>query len=105
MTSSDEDIKSRIDADYIMGLETANKLTHQRFIPEMTANPHPRMLGCAKSIYERRREKVDIQVPRFQDVNTNMDKATEREPIAGQIYMDAMHFGMGASCLQITYET
>jgi hypothetical protein len=31
--------------------------------------------------------------------------ATVDEPFAGQIHMDAMHFGMGNSCLQITYET
>jgi len=31
--------------------------------------------------------------------------ATEDEPNPGFIYMDAMHFGMGNSCLQITYET
>ena len=34
-----------------------------------------------------------------------MTEATEREPFPGQIYMDAMHFGMGCSCLQITYES
>ena len=33
-----------------------------------------------------------------------MSEETEREPFPGQIYMDSMHFGMGASCLQITYE-
>ena len=31
--------------------------------------------------------------------------ASDGEPFAGQIHMDAMHFGMGNSCLQITYET
>lgn len=33
-----------------------------------------------------------------------MTEATEDEPYPGQIYMDAMHFGMGQCCLQITYE-
>jgi glutamate--cysteine ligase catalytic subunit len=31
--------------------------------------------------------------------------ATDDEPYPGFIYMDAMHFGMGNSSLQITYET
>jgi len=31
-------------------------------------------------------------------------QATYNEPFPGQIYMDAMHFGMGCSCLQVTYE-
>lgn len=38
-------------------------------------------------------------------MNTDMETVTEDEPIAGQVYMDCMHFGMGCSCLQITYET
>lgn len=33
-----------------------------------------------------------------------MTEATDDEPYPGQIYMDAMHFGMGQCCLQITYE-
>lgn len=32
-------------------------------------------------------------------------EATADEPFPGFIYMDAMHFGMGCSCLQITYES
>jgi len=48
---------------------------------------------------------VDIQVPIFQDENTNVTEPTEREPYPGKIYMDGMHFGMGCSCLQVTYET
>jgi hypothetical protein len=34
-------------------------------------------------------------VPIFKDKNTNMTEATESEPFPGEIYMDAMHFGMG----------
>ena len=67
---------------------------------------HPRFLGLAQSIYERRgKQKVEIKVPIYQDENTNLTEATEREPFPGNIYMDSMHFGMGSSCLQITYET
>jgi glutamate--cysteine ligase catalytic subunit len=82
-----------------------NKHTHQQFIPEKIASPHPRFLGLAQSIYERRGEKVNIQVPLYPDENTDMAAQTENEPFPGQIYMDAMHFGMGSSCLQITYES
>ena len=58
-----------------------------------------------KSIRERRGEKVKILVPIYPDINTNMTLATPQEPFPGSIYMDAMGFGMGCSCLQITYET
>jgi len=58
-----------------------------------------------KSIRERRGEKVKIVVPIYPDTKTNMTVPTHEEPYPGQIYMDAMHFGMGCSCLQVTYET
>ena len=47
---------------------------------------------------------MDIRVPIFKDERTNLTQATAKEPYPGQIYMDAMHFGMGQCCLQITYE-
>lgn len=81
-----------------------NPWTDGKFVPEFTANPHARFLGLAKSIRERRQEKVCIKSPIFLDKNTSM-VATDEEPFPGFIYMDAMHFGMGNSCLQITYET
>lgn len=58
-----------------------------------------------KSIRERRGEKVKILIPIYPDTKTNLTVPTYEEPYPGQIYMDAMHFGMGCSCLQVTYET
>lgn len=52
-----------------------------------------------KSIRERRGEKVKILVPVYRDAMTNMTEVTKEEPYPGQIYMDAMSFGMGCSCL------
>lgn len=98
MTSTIPANKKQIEEDYAKGLTVANELTHQLFIPEKTASPHPRFLGLARTIYDRRGKKVDIQVPRFQDTKTKK-ATTEREPVPNMIYMDAMHFGMGASCL------
>ena len=45
-------------------------MTEQLFIPEKTASPHPRFLGLAKSIKDRRGKKVEIIVPRYQDSKT-----------------------------------
>lgn len=81
-----------------------NPRTLGDFIPEMTAQSHPRFLGLAQSIRERRGEKVKILSPIYKDVHT-ATQPTSDEPYPGQIYMDQMHFGMGCSCLQITYET
>lgn len=44
-------------------------------------------------------------MPRFVDENTEVNSTSEEEPHAGKIYMDSMHFGLGCSCLQVTYET
>jgi len=38
-------------------------------------------------------------IPLYPDANTNMSVPTSDEPYPGQIYMDAMGFGMGNSCL------
>jgi len=61
----------------------------------------PIFSGLIQSIREHRGEKVDIRVPLFKDENTKLDANGKPE----DIYMDAMHFGMGCSCLQVTFET
>lgn len=104
MTSNDPETRAKIDKAYANGLQKTNPCTKSLFVPEFTASPHPRFLGLAQSIRERREEKVKILSPIYKDVNTSY-QVTEDEPYPGQIYMDAMHFGMGNSCLQITYET
>lgn len=81
-----------------------NQFSKSRFVLDETINSHPRFSGLVKSIRERRGSKVEIKVPIYQDEKTNMTEATEDEPFPGMIYMDAMHFGMGQCCLQITYE-
>jgi len=45
-----------------------------------------------------------IKVPKFMDKNTSIEETTE-EPYKGYIYMDAMGFGMGSCCLQVTYSS
>lgn len=81
-----------------------NDASQSKFVLDSTINSHPRFNNLVKSIRERRGEKVEIRVPLFKDERTNMTEPTEDEPFPGEIYMDAMHFGMGQCCLQITYE-
>ena len=90
--------------DHQNNLAEINESSKSKFVIDKSINSHPRFSGLVKSIRERRGEKVDIRVPIFEDENTNMTEPTEDEPYPGQIYMDAMHFGMGQCCLQITYE-
>ena len=45
-----------------------------------------------------------IKVPLFIDEKTETKESLE-EPYPGFIYMDAMAFGMGNCCLQVTFST
>jgi glutamate--cysteine ligase catalytic subunit len=85
-------------------LEKRNRYSQSLFAIDSTENPHPRFSGLMQSIRERRGEKVQILVPIYKDENTSL-KPSREEPEPGFIYMDSMHFGMGCSCLQVTYET
>jgi glutamate--cysteine ligase catalytic subunit len=86
-------------------LEDRNPSSQSRFVIDGSENPHPRFHGLMKSIREHRGDKIQILVPIYKDVNTNLIDVSYAEPFPGQIYMDAMHFGMGCSCLQVTYES
>lgn len=80
---------------------------------------HPRFATLSKHIRERRGRKVAINVPIYVDTNTprpfiedlnqygdDADPNSESKLAAkpDHIYMDAMGFGMGCSCLQMTFQ-
>ncbi len=85
-------------------LSRINDASKSVYTVDKSINPHPRFSGLVKSIRERRGEKVDIRVPIYKDEKTNLTTPTKDEPYPGDIHMDAMAFGMGQCCLQITYE-
>jgi len=83
------------------------------FIPDTMINPHPRFAALTGNIRRRRGKPVDIRMPRFKDTNTPEAKI----PVGGpqpkfvddalnmdEVYMDAMAFGMGCCCLQVTFQ-
>ncbi|OLY83270.1 Glutamate-cysteine ligase catalytic subunit [Smittium mucronatum] len=91
------------------------------FLPDQVINPHPRFRTLAANIRERRGSKVEINMPIFHDVNTPtpfIDPSIpwDRDLFPGDseakngaakpdhIYMDAMGFGMGCCCLQVTFQ-
>ena len=51
--------------------------------------------ALTRNIRARRGEKVNIQVPTFKDTMTSLPPT---------IHMDAMGFGMGSCCLQVTFQ-
>ena len=99
---------------------SGEKLRSQ-FLPDEIANPHIRFPTLAANIRERRGRKVEINVPIFKDDNTSipfkdptvdydLHKWPEDDDVRNgaakdnHIYMDAMAFGMGSCCLQITFQ-
>ncbi|KAL8721852.1 MAG: hypothetical protein Q9225_001566 [Loekoesia sp. 1 TL-2023] len=92
-----------------------------QFLPDQIANPHIRFPTLAANIRARRGRKVEINVPIYRDENTPMPfkdptvdydlhKWPEDDDVRNgatkdnHIYMDAMAFGMGSCCLQITFQ-
>ena len=92
-----------------------------QFVPDEIANPHIRFPTLAANIRERRGRKVELNVPVFKDdktpwpfhdptVDYDMHNWPEDDDVRNGaakencVYMDAMAFGMGSCCLQITFQ-
>lgn len=92
-----------------------------QFVPDEIANPHIRFPTLAANIRTRRGRKVQVNVPVFRDVDTpwpwkdptvnyNLHNWPEDADVRNGaspdnfIHMDAMAFGMGSCCLQITFQ-
>ena len=93
-----------------------------QFVPDEIANPHIRFPTLAANIRWRRGRKVELNVPVFKDtktpspfkdptVNYDLHKWPEDDDVRNGaakddcVYMDAMAFGMGSCCLQITFQS
>ncbi|XP_042704739.2 glutamate--cysteine ligase catalytic subunit isoform X1 [Chrysemys picta bellii] len=83
------------------------------FFPDDAINKHPRFSTLTRNIRHRRGEKVVINVPIFKDKNTPSplietfprdDGEAAKAAKPDHIYMDAMGFGMGNCCLQVTFQ-
>ncbi|KAK5115342.1 Zn finger-containing GTPase- Activating Protein for ARF [Meristemomyces frigidus] len=99
---------------------SGSKLRSQ-FLPDEIANPHIRFPTLAANIRARRGRKVELNVPVFHDVKTawpwkdptvdyDLHNWPEDDDVRNgaakenHVYMDAMAFGMGSCCLQITFQ-
>ena len=77
---------------------------------------HPRFSRLSGNIRKRRGEKVAINVPIFKDELTpspfvedfsqlgDDDGSSAAAALPDHVYMDAMGFGMGLCCLQVTFQ-
>lgn len=81
------------------------------FPDEAIFGGHPRFKTLVKNIRSRRRRKVIINLPIFRDTHTPdpfyecfADEEARSAAKPNYVYMDAMGFGMGCCCLQLTLQ-
>ncbi|CAM9753113.1 unnamed protein product [Ascophyllum nodosum] len=89
------------------------------YVPDSVINPHPRFAALTANIRERRGRKIDIKIPLYRDKLTPeflAEGSTEASDVEGDgavspppseppaVHMDAMAFGMGCCCLQVTFQ-
>ncbi|KAG2207704.1 hypothetical protein INT47_011824 [Mucor saturninus] len=101
--------------------EPNGKACQSMFVPDEIINPHARFPTLTANIRRRRGAKVQINMPIYHDVNTPKPfydptvpwdrdlfkhdvEAKNGAALPDHIYMDAMAFGMGCCCLQITFQ-
>ncbi|KNZ72047.1 Glutamate--cysteine ligase [Termitomyces sp. J132] len=98
--------------------------SHSLFLPEEITNPHARFPTLTANIRRRRGSKVAINLPLFIDSQTprpfidpsipwnrnlypedpGSKEAKNGGALPDHIYLDAMGFGMGCCCLQLTFQ-
>lgn len=75
------------------------------FFPDEAIYPgHPRFKTLTRNIRQRRGEKVSINLPVFRDKNTVIPVEGSLPDKPDYVHMDAMGFGMGCCCLQLTFQ-
>ncbi|KAL1919721.1 uncharacterized protein VTP21DRAFT_1652 [Calcarisporiella thermophila] len=101
--------------------EPTGNASRSLFVPDEIINPHARFPTLTANIRRRRGSKVAINMPIFHDANTPKPfidpsipwdrnlfpedaEAKQGAALPDHIYMDAMCFGMGCCCLQITFQ-
>nr|AOE43199.1 glutamate-cysteine ligase [Rostrostelium ellipticum] len=85
-------------------------VAESKYLPDEVINPHFRFSTLTANIRNRRGRNVNIQIPLYRDKNTaphdefplEVGDANAISPF--RIHMDAMGFGMGNCCLQVTFQ-
>ncbi len=77
-------------AGYPHTVNNRGPIANSMYISDETINPHPRFGALTRNIRLRRDNNVHISIPKEND--------------ASNVVMDAMGFGMGCCCLQITMQ-
>jgi glutamate--cysteine ligase catalytic subunit len=92
--------------------EPMGPVLNSLFVSDEVVFPHPRFPTLAKNIRERRGSKVEIRRPKMKDTHTNVvhqasdfiPQSIDEADMMEHVYADAMPYGMGSSCLQVTMQ-
>lgn len=93
--------------------EAGGPAAESLFLSDEVAFPHPRFPTLMRNIRERRVGKVAIRRPLMRDEETHRSPPQGPDPVPAtreeadgldHVYADAMAFGMGACCLQVTMQ-
>jgi len=82
------------------------------FVPDEVVFPHPRFPTLANNIRERRGGNVEIRRPKLKGIGSChtehapnfVPQSIEEADKMDHVYADAMPFGMGLSCVQVTMQ-
>ena len=80
-----------------------NSISESDYLSDDHIFPHPRFRTLTQNIRSRRGSKVSIVRPVFRDLHTQPNDPS-RSPIPETVHADAMGFGMGCCCLQVTFQ-
>ena len=104
---------------YAHAVDRRGEVANSAYVSDALINPHPRFGTLVRNIRARRGGNVDIRVPPADrrtvgalhgDAFDSRESAVVRDVASGgaaggdDIHMDAMAFGMGCCCLQITMQ-
>jgi glutamate--cysteine ligase catalytic subunit len=104
--------------------DCGGQIANSRYLSDRLINPHPRFGALTRNIRSRRQSNVNIVVPKAKEVsklfagsiaeaepsaainkvNTGTASSSNDACGADVIHMDAMAFGMGCCCLQVTMQ-
>ncbi|CAI2167497.1 15006_t:CDS:10 [Funneliformis geosporum] len=92
--------------------EPRGEASRSLFVPDEIINPHARFPGSKVAInmpifHDIKTPKpfIDPTIPRDRNLFPEDKEAAEGAALPDHIYMDAMVFGMGCCCLQITFQS
>ena len=90
--------------------EARGPVANSLFIPDEAIYPHARFRTLTRNIRMRKGSNVEIRQPKFIDTNTvifnrnEIPTSVEEADTMDDVYADAMAFGMGCCCLQVTLQ-